>query len=151
MLNTESTKEVFIDQVNQKGVLLVRQRNPKDDLTGWGALEFVLNDETVFVISSIPFGQGDGEDGFWVDMNSWLLIKDSIFFLLRLAGVKLNFGLVVCRDSGVYRGIKSCHFLKSNSFCGNFFLTKLEIFSKNSSAVLSVSFASFIEHGISGS
>ena len=65
------TKKSFIEQSNQKGILSVRERNPGDDSTGWGALEFLLSDGTVFVISANPFGQGEGENGFWVDMNSY--------------------------------------------------------------------------------
>jgi hypothetical protein len=67
----ESTKEIFIESVNRKGVLFVRERNPDDDATGWKAFEFVLNDGTVFLVSNFPFGQGKGEDGIWIDMNSY--------------------------------------------------------------------------------
>lgn len=65
----DTTKSHFIERANRIGVLFVRERNPKEDLTGWGALEFVLNNGEIFVISGEPFGQGSGEDGLWVDMN----------------------------------------------------------------------------------
>jgi hypothetical protein len=65
----ETTKAYFVKRVNQYGVLLVRERNPKEDFTGWGALEFILNNGEVFVLSGHQFGQGDEEDGLWVDMN----------------------------------------------------------------------------------
>lgn len=66
----DTTKAYFTKRANQYGVLLVRERNPKADLSGWGALEFVLNNGEVFVISGHPFGQGEGEDGLWIDMNA---------------------------------------------------------------------------------
>lgn len=65
----DTTKAYFIKRANQYGILLVRERNPKEDLSGWGALEFILNNGEVFVISGYPFGQGTGEDGLWADMN----------------------------------------------------------------------------------
>lgn len=67
----DTTKSFFIEQANKHGVLLLRERNPDDDLTGWGALEFVLNNGEIFVISGYQFGQGGGEDGLWVDMNAY--------------------------------------------------------------------------------
>lgn len=65
----DTTKSHFIERANEIGVLYVRERNRKDDLTGWGALEFVLENGEVFVVSAEQFGQGAGEDGLWVDMN----------------------------------------------------------------------------------
>lgn len=65
----DTTKKHFIERANELGVLLVRERNSKEDLTGWGAIEFVLNNGEIFVISGEQFGQGSGEDGLWVDMN----------------------------------------------------------------------------------
>lgn len=65
----DTTKAHFIKRAKQYGILSVRERNPKEDLAGWGALEFVLNNGEVFVLSGYPFGQGEGEDGLWVDMN----------------------------------------------------------------------------------
>ena len=65
----DTTKAYFIKRANRHGVLLVRERNPSEDFTGWGALEFTLNNGEVFVISGYPFGQGEEEDGLWVDMN----------------------------------------------------------------------------------
>jgi len=65
----ETTKAYFIQRANRYGILLVRERNPKEDYTGWGALEFVLNNGEIFVISGHPFGQGKGEKGIWVDIN----------------------------------------------------------------------------------
>lgn len=65
----DTTKAYFIKRANQHGILLVRERNPKEDFTGWGAFEFILNNGEIFVISGYPFGQGEGEDGLWVDMN----------------------------------------------------------------------------------
>jgi len=65
----DTTKRHFIERANEIGILLVRERNPKEDLTGWGALEFVLNNGEIFVISGEQFGQGSGENGLWVDMN----------------------------------------------------------------------------------
>jgi len=67
----EKTKDSFIEQANKKGIIAVRERNPKEDLGGYGALEFILSDGTVFVISPMPFGQGNGEDGLWIDMNAY--------------------------------------------------------------------------------
>jgi hypothetical protein len=66
----DTTKAYFIQRANKYGILLVRERNPAEDLTGWGALEFILNNGEIFVISGYPFGQGEGEDGLWVDMNA---------------------------------------------------------------------------------
>ena len=65
----DTTKKHFIERVNEVGVLFVRERNSEEDLTGWGALEFILNNGEVFVICGEQFGQGSGEDGLWVDMN----------------------------------------------------------------------------------
>ena len=65
----DTTKKHFIERVNGIGVLYVRERNSEEDLTGWGALEFILNNGEIFVISGEQFGQGSGEDGLWVDMN----------------------------------------------------------------------------------
>lgn len=62
-------KKHFIERVNRIGILSVRERNCKEDLTGWGALEFILNNGEIFVISGKQFGQGSEEDGLWVDMN----------------------------------------------------------------------------------
>jgi hypothetical protein len=76
----DTTKAYFIKRANEHGILLVRQRNPKEDLTGWGALEFILNNGEVFVISGRPFGQGQGEDGLWVDMNA---LNEEYFSELR--------------------------------------------------------------------
>ena len=66
----DTTAAHFIERANRLGILLVRSRNPDEDLTGWGALEFVLNNGEIFVVSGEPFGQGHGEDGLWVDMNA---------------------------------------------------------------------------------
>ena len=66
----DTTKAYFTKRANQYGILLARERNPKEDFTGWGALEFILNNGEVFVISGYPFGQGEGENGLWVDMNA---------------------------------------------------------------------------------
>ncbi|MDP3042433.1 MAG: hypothetical protein Q8N62_06945 [Candidatus Omnitrophota bacterium] len=76
----DTTKKVFIKQANKIGILVVRERNPKDDSTGWGALEFVLNDGTIFVVSPEQFGQGSGESGLWVDMNAY---SDGYFAKLK--------------------------------------------------------------------
>lgn len=65
----DTTKKHFIERVNEIGVLFVRERNSKEDLTGWGALEFILNNREIFVVSGEQFGQGSEEDGLWVDMN----------------------------------------------------------------------------------
>ena len=65
----DTTKNHFIERANKIGVLFVRERNSKEDLTGWGALEFILNNGEIFVVSGEQFGQGNGEDGLWVDMN----------------------------------------------------------------------------------
>jgi hypothetical protein len=56
-MNMDTTKKHFIERANELGVLLVRERNSKEDLTGWGAIEFILSN-----------GEID-EDGLWVDMN----------------------------------------------------------------------------------
>lgn len=66
----ETTKKNFVRRANQFGILLVRSRNPEEDRTGWGALEFLLNNGEIFVLSGSPFGQGEGEGGIWVDMNA---------------------------------------------------------------------------------
>lgn len=66
----DTTKSYFIERVNEYGVLSVRERNSEEDLTGWGALEFVLNNGEIFVISGYQFGQGEGEEGLWVDMHA---------------------------------------------------------------------------------
>jgi hypothetical protein len=65
----DTIKKHFIERVNEIGVLLVRERNSKEDLIGWGAFEFILNNGEIFVVSGKQFGQGIGEDGLWVDMN----------------------------------------------------------------------------------
>ena len=65
----DTTKRHFIERANEIGVLFVRERNSKEDLTGWGALEFILSNGEIFVVSGEQFGQGSGEDGLWVDMN----------------------------------------------------------------------------------
>ena len=65
----DTIKKHFIERANKIGILYVRERNCKEDLTGWGALEFTLNNGEIFVISNFQFGQGEGEDGLWVDIN----------------------------------------------------------------------------------
>jgi len=65
----DTTKKHFIERANEIGVLFVRERNSKEDFTGWGALEFTLNNGEIFVVSGEQFGQGSEEDGLWVDMN----------------------------------------------------------------------------------
>jgi len=65
----DTIKKHFIERANEIGILLVRERNPEEDLTGWGALEFILNNGEIFVVSGKQFGQGNDEDGLWVDMN----------------------------------------------------------------------------------
>jgi len=53
----DTIKKHFIERANEIGVLFVRERNSKEDLTGWGALEFILNNGELFVISGEQFGQ----------------------------------------------------------------------------------------------
>lgn len=65
----DTTKKHLVERANEIGVLFIRERNSKEDLTGWGALEFVLNNGEIFVVSGEQFGQGGEEDGLWVDMN----------------------------------------------------------------------------------
>lgn len=65
----DTTKSYFIEQVNKYGVLFVRERNSEEDLTGWGSLQFLLNNGEIFVISGQQFGQGQGEDGLWVEVH----------------------------------------------------------------------------------
>jgi len=65
----DTTKNHFIERANELGVLLVRERNSKEDLTGWGAIEFILSNGEIFVVSGEQFGQGSDENGLWVDMN----------------------------------------------------------------------------------
>lgn len=68
-MNMDTTKKHFVERANEIGVLFVRERNSKEDLTGWGALEFILSNGEIFVVSGEQFGQGSKEDGLWVDMN----------------------------------------------------------------------------------
>lgn len=65
----DTTKSYFIEQSNKYGILFVRERNSEEDLTGWGALEFLLNNGEIFVVSGCQFGQGPGEDGLWVEVH----------------------------------------------------------------------------------
>ena len=65
----DTTKKHFIERANEIGILFVRERNSEKDLAGWGALEFVLNNGEIFVVSGKQFGQGSEEDGLWVDVN----------------------------------------------------------------------------------
>jgi len=65
----DTTKSYFIEQANKYGVLHVRERSSEEDLTGWGALQFLLNNGEIFVISGHQFGQGPGEDGLWVEVH----------------------------------------------------------------------------------
>jgi len=65
----DTTKSYFIEQANKYGILFVRERNSEEDFTGWGALEFILNNGEIFVLSGFQFGQGPGEEGLWVDMH----------------------------------------------------------------------------------
>lgn len=65
----DTTKAHFVKQANKYGIASVRKRNSEEDSSGEGALEFILNNREVFVISGHQFGQGGGEDGLWVDMN----------------------------------------------------------------------------------
>jgi len=68
-MNMDTTKKHFIERTNEIGILFVRGRDSKEDLTGWGSLEFILNNGEIFVVSGEQFGQGSEEDGLWVDMN----------------------------------------------------------------------------------
>jgi len=65
----DTTKSYFIQQANKYGILHVRQRNSEEDLTGWGALQFLLNNGEIFVVSGYQFGQGPGEEGLWVEVH----------------------------------------------------------------------------------
>lgn len=65
----DTSKSYFIEQANKYGILFVRERNPEQDSTGWGALQFLLNNGEIFVISGSQFGQGLGEEGLWVDVH----------------------------------------------------------------------------------
>lgn len=65
----DTTKSYFIEQANKYGILFVRERNSEEDLTGWGALQFLLNNGEIFVISGYQFGQGPGEEGLWVEVH----------------------------------------------------------------------------------
>lgn len=65
----DTTKSHFIERVTEIGMLVIRERNSEEDFTGWGALEFILNNGEIFVVSGEQFGQGKGENGLWVDMN----------------------------------------------------------------------------------
>jgi hypothetical protein len=65
----DTTKSYFVQQANKYGILHVRERNSEEDLTGWGALQFLLNNGEIFVVSGRQFGQGPGEDGLWVDVH----------------------------------------------------------------------------------
>jgi len=65
----DATKSYFIEQANKYGILFVRERNPEEDLTGWGALQFLLNNGEIFVVSGYQFGQGPGEHGLWVEAH----------------------------------------------------------------------------------
>ena len=65
----DTTKSYFIEQANKYGILFVRERNQEEDLTGWGALQFVLNNGEIFVICGHQFGQGPGEEGLWVEVH----------------------------------------------------------------------------------
>jgi len=67
----DTTKKHFIERANKIGILFVRERDSKEDFTGWGALEFILNNGEIFVVSGEQFGQGSEEDGLWVDMNKF--------------------------------------------------------------------------------
>lgn len=64
-----TTKAAFVRAANEHGILHVRVRAKHTDMTGWGALEFTLNNGLVFVVSGQQFGQGEGQDGLWVDFN----------------------------------------------------------------------------------
>lgn len=68
-MKMDTTKKHFVERANEIGVLFVRERNSKEDLTGWGSLEFILSNGEIFVVSGEQFGQGSEEDGLWVDMN----------------------------------------------------------------------------------
>lgn len=65
----DTTKSYFIAQANKYGILFVRERNSEEDLTGWGSLQFLLNNGEIFVISGNQFGQGPGEEGLWVEVH----------------------------------------------------------------------------------
>ena len=65
----DTTKSFFVKQANRHGIVFVKERKQKKD-TGKGALEFVLNNGEVFVVSGCQFGQGSGESGLWIDMNA---------------------------------------------------------------------------------
>lgn len=65
----DTTKKHLIERANEIGILFVRERNSKEDLTGWGTLEFILNNGEIFIVSGEQFGQGSEENGLWVDMN----------------------------------------------------------------------------------
>jgi hypothetical protein len=65
----DNCKSYFIQQANKYGVFFVRERSPEEDLTGWGALQLVLSNGEIFVISGYQFGQGPGEEGLWVEVH----------------------------------------------------------------------------------
>lgn len=65
----DTTKSYFIEQANKYGILFVRERNSEEDFTGWGALQFLLNNGEIFVISGYQFGQGPGEEGLWMEVH----------------------------------------------------------------------------------
>lgn len=65
----DTIKSYFIQQANKYGILHVRERNSEEDFTGWGTLEFLLNNGEIFVLSGYQFGQGPGEEGLWVEVH----------------------------------------------------------------------------------
>lgn len=67
--------------------MFVRERNSGEDLTGWGSIEFILNNGEIFVISGEQFGQGSDEDGLWVDMNK---LKDTTLLKIKQKVCKLQ-------------------------------------------------------------
>ena len=93
----DTTKSYFIERVNRYGVLSVRERNSEVDRTGWGALEFVLNNGEIFVICGYQFGQGEGEEGLWVDMHA--LNEESLNGLKKILPPKEKVGKIDLQKS----------------------------------------------------
>ncbi len=71
----DTSKRIFIEKANKEGILFVRERNESKDHSGHGALEFVLKNGEIFVISGFSFGQGSSQDGLWIDSNAYSSVE----------------------------------------------------------------------------
>lgn len=102
----ESSKSVFINEINRVGVLFVRERTRENDNVWFGALEFILNDGQIFVVGS-SCNELEGAGSLYLDTN--VLEKEYFKYLKKKFPRRKRVGyLDMDRCTIPYRRNKKC-------------------------------------------